>query len=879
MTNHQGSPVLWLAVLLALTACRPPAAPDPAKILGPGPGTLLRDLQLAARYRKPERLTQLLTPRCKEGCPGFAPRPMKLGGGYLGARWVSLQHPRRDLPMSLRHLLLTHRSIQQFELLPLRMRVLPGSVRVRASLLLRGRNRAGLLRVDRGVVDLTLARRQGVWGVDHLELVRLHSLWRQQPGYQQQSPLALPGDGPAKQQLTIPGSTAPAPLVVMQAAGPQQGYQLVFAHRRQVLALDPDSRETRKLFELPVGGSIRVLVPGDIDGDGRTDLFVGSYGGHSGIWLNRDTGYVSFKGLQLPTDSRVTAALLADLNGDQRLDLYVARHGPAGGQRAAQGQPNLLMINSGAAFHGLPRAAGRGWTVGVCGGDLDDDGDVDLLVVNELGRGRLWLNPGNARFFDATRASGLELPGAATSCAVGDADGDGRLDLLVGGRGAREGFLVGRPGAGVPGSWLPDRGRQRQIRAMMNGATLWLNHGLKGTGAASAGPRRALPPRFSRVDLPVQRWTAGAAMLDHDLDGRLDLLLLRRGPSRELRRRWWWQALGPILAGKKPTQPLWGRQRPGRAWLLLNPGRGAWLDASRVAGLPDHTATLAALPEPGNLGRVSLISRNLGAQPAARLWWHGGGEQTRGHAVLLKLEPRSFNRQCLGCRVLLDAEGRRQLREVGLASGMPGPPGLVHLGVGQAMRAERVQVRWPDGSWGRFDDLPVDRLVRLRQGRNPQWRDPGDPDEAATSATTPRIRPASQPRAEPSPLLAPLKLTVSRAGKVQPLSALAGARATLLLLFSTGPRDRTRCARLHRLTRRQRGVRMVAVRLRASTKTTGACGGPLWQATPNTRTLLQGQRALLPLLLLVDAKGKLHHLASDPRPVLVEAQLLQLLQE
>ncbi len=71
------------------------------------------------------------------------------------------------------------------------------------------------------------------------------------------------------------------------------------------------------------------------------------------------------------------------------------------------------------------------WGQGVCAGDVDNDGKVDLFVT-AWGENHLWHNLGGGVFRDETKERGLSAPKRwSTGCAFFDYDRDGHLDLLV----------------------------------------------------------------------------------------------------------------------------------------------------------------------------------------------------------------------------------------------------------------------------------------------------------------------------------------------------------------------------------------------------------------------------------------------------------------
>ena len=132
---------------------------------------------------------------------------------------------------------------------------------------------------------------------------------------------------------------------------------------------------------------------------------------------------------------------LLDIEGDGDLDVFLVQGGPLGA--APDGGPTSRLFRhdgvrgaDGALtlrFTDVTAQAGvglRAYGMGAATGDVDGDGDWDL-VVTTYAADVLYRNDGAGRFTDVTADAGISDPFWSTSAAFLDGDRDGDLDLFV----------------------------------------------------------------------------------------------------------------------------------------------------------------------------------------------------------------------------------------------------------------------------------------------------------------------------------------------------------------------------------------------------------------------------------------------------------------
>ena len=129
-----------------------------------------------------------------------------------------------------------------------------------------------------------------------------------------------------------------------------------------------------------------------------------------------------------------SGAAFVDLDGDGWVDIVLVDGGSiADPQIARRAQPRVLRNRRDGTFDDITAASGirqGAYGMGVCAGDVDNDGHVDLYITG-VGSNVLYRNRGDGTFTDATASARVAGGGWSTSCAFADLDNDGDLDLFV----------------------------------------------------------------------------------------------------------------------------------------------------------------------------------------------------------------------------------------------------------------------------------------------------------------------------------------------------------------------------------------------------------------------------------------------------------------
>jgi hypothetical protein len=645
---------------------------------------------------------------------------------------------------------------------------------------LRGILTSGVRRHDRGKLNVEAVRVQDGWRFAAIEPIAMERVE------------TSPDRAPAFENATVAAGLGTVPVIDRREAIRRGGYAIAISD------YDGDSRPDLLLGsygpvalyrntgtgfvdvteEAGLQGEhmVKAAAFADLDNDGHPDLVLLRFVvdgddtiGDFVAYRNTGDGRFELREDVLPRSRQYDRAMplaLADFDGNGYLDFYIGfpgsrdfTNGLSNAERPEGLYAQGIWFNEG-DWNFRESTASELWTRTVyphsaIASDIDNDGDIDLLVVDDSGRvNPVYVNMGNGEFEDLTDSLGLGDSGWSMGISAGDYDGDGLQDLVSTHVTLLAGRRIVESARGLDGeldAWI------EELRDHYVGIRLYRN---TGNGYEDVTARAGLD------------WVGDGAgsveWIDYNSDGHLDIYvpngLWTSGPqsidSLFLRAAIGLPDLyddaadvvgGSVFAGRSGdpnpmltalrsyTGPLAGvpntpgvvnnELHPGdlslsigghtRNRLFRNNGDGTFTEVGYLenADLADDGYVLATLDYDDD-GRQDLILRNTdpapGVQAEAVTVLHNV-LGTGARSISLRLDPEGGAPEGFGAIVFGWVGTQQMVREIRSTNGATQSEPVAHFGLGLEAQLDRVQVRWPSGRVEEFGPFAPPRAV-LHEG-------------------------------------------------------------------------------------------------------------------------------------------------------------------
>jgi hypothetical protein len=486
----------------------------------------------------------------------------------------------------------------------------------------------------------------------------------------------------------------------------------------------------------------------DIDNNGYLDIYVSVSGPEwtpaekraNLLFLNNGDGTFREAAQEygVADTSFSTHAAFFDYDGDGDLDLYLLNNDPAGFARGeADMHPAGIRSQSPVSYARLYRNNGDGtfadvsrearilrmvgFGLGIVVTDLNRDGWPDIYISNdETPNDVVYVNNGDGTFTDKAGSWLKHTSFAGMGVDVADFNNDGWFDVLQTDMVPED--LAARKrvaGAMTYSSFMEFLGRG--FRQDYSTNVVQLNNGITRDGDV-------IFSEISRLaGVSHTGWTWCPLFVDLDNDGYKDIHITTGYPK-------------VVIDYDYQTRMFAIRQDPNRRrqlallqalypwdtpnYVFRNEGDLTFSNQTRAWGMDRPSFSYgAAYGDLDNDGRLDMVVNNIDAP--AFVYHNDGPGAATNHYVGIRLDGESPNRRGLGATLTLSTGERRQYLYHSPYRGYQSTmDDRAHFGLGAAERVDSLEVVWPDGRYQLLTDLPVDRVLTVRQADATEQRAP-----------------------------------------------------------------------------------------------------------------------------------------------------------
>ena len=490
--------------------------------------------------------------------------------------------------------------------------------------------------------------------------------------------------------------------------------------------------EERPLLAQPPFSGLVTAVVADFTGDGVVDLLGVGRGGWPVLYTGGPGGEFSGPGKKIKQVRerliQPTAIAVGDIDGDDDLDVWLAdykkpyyegKEMPEPYFDANDGFASHLLVNlGGGEFSNETEKAGLGLkryrrTYSNSFIDLDDDGDLDLVVVSDFSGADIYLNDGSGHFTDVTDTMLDERTSFGMAGLFSDFNLDALLDFFMVGMSSTTSRRLDRLGLG-----RSDFSEHQKMRPKMGfGNRIYLgtaNHTLREADLGSAVARTG--------------WSWGTVVLDFDLDGDPDIYVanghMSRTTAQDYCSEFWTHDIYPEESVEEANVGMFlaDARKAGVSWngfehnrLLMNIDGHRFIDTAFLMGVAiEEDSRMVVSSDFDADGRPDLLvsTREFEAgsttnKRISRIWLMRNTISHDRHWIGIRL---AGSRSPIGARIAVVSGDHKQLHYVVTGDGALSqqPPARV-FGLGERDTVDYVLVTYPGGKEVRIETPTVDR--------------------------------------------------------------------------------------------------------------------------------------------------------------------------
>jgi len=386
------------------------------------------------------------------------------------------------------------------------------------------------------------------------------------------------------------------------------------------------------------------------------------------------------------------------------------------------------------------------WSVGGAWVDVNNDGLLDLFVVNYLSwdvnkepeckmdgqqdychpklykatPDQLFLNKGDGTFEDVSEKAGIRQHlGKGMGVGVADYDGDGRPDLFVTNdklfnflfhnRKGKDAFVpsfeeaafdagVALPehgsvisGMGVDFRDLNNDGYPDIVLVALDNETFPIYLG----GATGDFTEVTAKSGMALLSAPMSGYSPNIG--DFDNDGWKDIFVSRGDVQ------------SPLMAGRRWIDQPNTVFRNGPSGKLV-----ALTEEAGFTAQPPRRHRGAAVGDLNHDGKLDIVVSALSAP--AEIWMNDS--PNKNHWLEVKLEGTKSNRDGIGAKIRVTAGGLTQYNHMSTAAGYASSSAApVHFGLGAARVVDEMEIGWPSGVRQVIKNVAVDQVLRVKEPR------------------------------------------------------------------------------------------------------------------------------------------------------------------